>query len=1043
MINCSIISTKYHNFTGFLVFTLNYLTYSKIIHNLKLGEYFIFLIININNIFFRSERGIHMIRKAITFIFLLSLALFAGCERNDLYNNATNSITALLPINLSSLFGQPDIHINVQSTEYASGSTYDFGTIMAGSSSQGAYFSINNRGNADLHLTGATPIQVSGVNAADFSVTTQGTPNQTITSTVNLMFSVNFKPAVGTVGPRSAQIVILSDDPVKGTFVINLQGNASSTPVPDVNVRLVHSNYASGTNYNFGTFMQGTSSQTVAFTLENNGNATLNVSSLMLSGADAGQFNLTGTGPFTIAPGTNVTFSAVFSPVSTGSFSASIMINNSDPDPFESPYVLNLQGTGSATPVPNIDIQSGGVSYPASSSNYSFGAVPVGSSGTATFDIINNGSGNLTLTGSPQTVRASGAEFSVTAMPAAATVIAPGASATFTVTFTPTASSTSPVHGNIIVYSDDPDSPQYYFSLIGSPARPPEIHVFAMSAEYLNGSSHNYGTMEFASPPPSAYFYIQNRGNLDLHLTGTPLIQISGADAGDFSVGLSGTPSTTITSTTGLPFSVMFNPTAATAGTRNATVTILTDDPVNGTFMINLQGTVSTTPVPDINVKYSYADYPTGSNYNFGTYEQGSSSQPVTFTIENRGTQVLNVSSLQIGGVDGSQFILLGVGPFSIFPGTPATFSVIFSPNRSGACVATVSINSDDPDSFENPYILNINGTGSASPVPNIDIQAGGVSYPAGNSSYSFGPVAVGSSSSTVFTIVNNGTGNLTLTGTPGTVQITSAEFSVTAMPAAATVIAPGGTATFTVKFAPTASSPSWVYTNATIKSDDPDIPQYNLFMSGSVFTPIAPVMNPLALSAVGPTSITLAQPNFSIAGNPSPTVSAYIGLDGTISVSGTTVSGSQQGPVDVSTTWCQFNGLAASLTYRIIVVAVNTSGYSVQQIVESTGLIAPVLNPLSILAFDSGSITLGQPTFSVAGNPLPPVQTVQAYIGLDGVISVLGSVVSGAQQGPVDVSTAGCGFWFLSPNTAYRIIVVAQNSSGFSVVQIPQFTAP
>ncbi len=43
-------------------------------------------------------------------------------------------------------------------------------------------------------------------------------------------------------------------------------------------------------------------------------------------------------------------------------------------------------------------------------------------------------------------------------------------------------------------------------------------------------------------------------------------------------------------------------------------------------------------------------------------------------------------------------------------------------------------------------------------------------------------------------------------------------------------------------------------------------------------------------------------------------------------------------------------------------------------------GTAAPVLNNISILNFDSRSITLNQPTFSKAGDPKP---TVQAYIGL------------------------------------------------------------
>jgi hypothetical protein len=200
----------------------------------------------------------------------------------------------------------------------------------------------------------------------------------------------------------------------------------------------------------------------------------------------------------------------------------------------------------------------------------------------------------------------------------------------------------------------------------------------------------------------------------------------------------------------------------------------------------------------------------------------------------------------------------------------------------------------------------------------------------------------------------------------------------------------------------------------------------------------IAPVLNNLSISAFDVTSITIAQPTFSTAGSPTPSVQAYIGLNGTIAVSGLTVSNYLQGPFNVSTGGHQFSGLSAMTSYRVIVVAVNNAGYSVQQIVQSTAGIAPVLNSLAVSSFDAGSITIAQPTFSTSGNPAP---TVKAYIGLNGTIAVSGSAVSGYLQGPIDVSTGGYQFSGLSAGTSYRVIVVAANSVGYSAQQIVQST--
>ena len=208
----------------------------------------------------------------------------------------------------------------------------------------------------------------------------------------------------------------------------------------------------------------------------------------------------------------------------------------------------------------------------------------------------------------------------------------------------------------------------------------------------------------------------------------------------------------------------------------------------------------------------------------------------------------------------------------------------------------------------------------------------------------------------------------------------------------------------------------------------------YGLLFSDS------PVLNALFIPATTPNSITLAQPTMATGGNPAPSLDAYIGPNGTISIIGTTVSGASEGPVDVSAGPYTFNLLASNTVYRVIVVAQNINGYSVQQIVTSTGGIAPVMNALvtTIPAPTLTTITLSQPTFSTAGFPAP---MVGAYIGVNGFISIAGTTVSGAVQGPIDVSAGPHTFAGLTNNTTYRIIVVAQNSLGFSVRQALQST--
>ncbi|MBP7738618.1 MAG: hypothetical protein KA369_21770, partial [Spirochaetes bacterium] len=218
----------------------------------------------------------------------------------------------------------------------------------------------------------------------------------------------------------------------------------------------------------------------------------------------------------------------------------------------------------------------------------------------------------------------------------------------------------------------------------------------------------------------------------------------------------------------------------------------------------------------------------------------------------------------------------------------------------------------------------------------------------------------------------------------------------------------------------------------------------------GLVYT-TKPLLNPLVISATGPTSIYLERPILVTSGNPLPTVQAWIGDSTQITMDYTTgtVGGIiTAGPIDVSGGPYPFVGLAGNTTYDVYVVAKNSEGFSVQKAFATTGGSAPVLNPLSISGTTSTSITLVDPSFYNPGNPATaPDQTRTAYIGYNGIISVdynTGLVTN--DLGSVDLYTTtplDYPFVGLTPNTAYRIIVVAENASGFTIREIVQNTAP
>lgn len=95
----------------------------------------------------------------------------------------------------------------------------------------------------------------------------------------------------------------------------------------------------------------------------------------------------------------------------------------------------------------------------------------------------------------------------------------------------------------------------------------------------------------------------------------------------------------------------------------------------------------------------------------------------------------------------------------------------------------------------------------------------------------------------------------------------------------------------------------------------------------------IAPILNDLVISYYDSISVSFAQPTFSNSPNPGPTLNAYIGYYGTISVSGSTVSNYLQTLNLGSGGGFSFSGLSLApmgQSLIVVVTAVNSQGYDV-----------------------------------------------------------------------------------------------------------------
>ena len=188
----------------------------------------------------------------------------------------------------------------------------------------------------------------------------------------------------------------------------------------------------------FGSVAQGSSAPLLE-TLTNNGTTAITGLAFAATGDFAVTFPCSAT---TLAPGASCTAQITFRPIALGARTGTLTVTSSDPG---SPATVALTGTATA---PAVTPAVGKLIVAPSS--LAFGNVAQGSSAFLTLTLANGGNGNL----SGIALTATG-DYAVTTP--CATTLAPGASCTVQLNFTPAALGARP--GTLTITSSDPASP--------------------------------------------------------------------------------------------------------------------------------------------------------------------------------------------------------------------------------------------------------------------------------------------------------------------------------------------------------------------------------------------------------------------------------------------------------------------------------------------------------------------------------------------------------------------------------------------------------
>lgn len=238
----------------------------------------------------------------------------------------------------------PEIQlVDNTTTNQNCGFTIDFGP-QENATNTDLTFNIDNVGSADLDITS---LNITG----DYTLVSPVAP-LTILSGNSQTVTVRFTPS--TTGTRTGVLTINSNDSDEGTCTVSLTGEGF-TPAPEINIEGNlgtfpditgdASNVPSGFNNTLFAARPIATSEAKSFRINNEGTATLNISSITIGGSNPGDFTITGTPPATTIAANGIEILEItFTPLASGVRTATVIINSNDSD--EDPFVFNIQGTG-------------------------------------------------------------------------------------------------------------------------------------------------------------------------------------------------------------------------------------------------------------------------------------------------------------------------------------------------------------------------------------------------------------------------------------------------------------------------------------------------------------------------------------------------------------------------------------------------------------------------------------------------------------------------------------------------------------------------
>lgn len=577
---------------------------------------------------------------------------------------------------------------------------------------------------------------------------------------------------------------------------------------------------------------------------------TVTVKSSLASGVSISALNVSTTGDFaiqggscptttTVGTGLSCTVIVAFTPTTAGARAGTLLIRHADT---LTPVAIALSGsaTGAAPPPATAPMAA------VSPSSLTLATTAIGgTSASQNVTVSNSGNAGLLIS----SIATSTTEFAVVGGTCSAGgTVAAGSSCVVAVALQPSGSAGAR-SGTLTVAHNAAGSPGSV-SLSGTATVAP-APVASISAAL------SFGSLNVGSTSSPQTVTLSNTGNATLTLgalsTGSSDFVINGGSC---------VAGGTVAASGNCTVNVSFTPTAA--GPRSANLSI-THNAAGSSSSAGLSGTgVALSAVIGLS--------PTTLSFS-QTLNLASGAQ--TATVSNTGNAALNLGALSVSGAQASDFQMASgttcVAGGSVAANTSCVLKVVFTPTATGARTATVAI---AHNAVGSPSNIALNGTGTATPLPAISLNA---------VSLSFAPQTLGSvSAAQTVTVTNGGAATLTLSGFSLT-GVAAADFarSGTCLPASALTV--GGSCTVVFSFNPAATG----LRSATLSvASDASNGAAALSLSGTG----AAVVVPTVLLNLAPTSLAFGNQSTGITSTVRSAVLSNVGT-GTVSLSGITAT--------------------------------------------------------------------------------------------------------------------------------------------------------